>query len=1759
MKNILFFNTVQNKAWKNRALFLMLALVMSIGNAWGADSYYTGFKTATSGTGIGYVYGSPTNTSPTNANKYYKTEKTIEQQSVDLKESDATKNYHAWAKADRGSKFEEWAVTSSNDKDPGINYTTLSNTNITITVTSNVTDGTNTAKATAEFIKLAPSHVTCHASEYGSYYIKYSYEIATGDNTNGYTFKTEEPEQLIESGNSSYGPIELYPTDVVTLKVTTNAEGFEGWYKEENFNAESKLELLYDEGTKTYTYSVTEGATEAIYAKFAPSKTFYGKLTTQIASSSIGSGGKIYTSTIETANPAYTDQPSTIDATPKTSIMEATSVTQTYHLYAQPTDGRYMFLGWFNNEECTGEPLSNDLHYTYSMEVTSEDEETPTIQTLYAYFDLIKPYYLQVNALAADPLTGMVLVSKENRTNPDYKLFEPYSSATIVASATNVPPTATAYVYAEPSYGYSFEGWYADAACKTQRLSTANPYDYSTTAESTNAADPTRKNLYAKFTEATTVDITYNFPTNGQYAASVPTIIESNGEYVWKMTEVYNSTKETTNKTVSLYPTNHLILSATPKEGYGVQSWTDGSKTITTVLNTYQTATTPNKTLGVTFEESTPYLLKGTNQYFSDLQIALNTARDGSNKVVVVVKDACVPAGEYTIPSGVTLLVPYDKTDYKTVKDNNNKVVRVYEANVVPDCVITLTMAEGANIIVEGQLEVGGEQNNGGQTNSTIGSPRSHGKIRMHANSTITLKDKSHLYCWGYIVGIKNTQGKVCGQGTILAQGGAAVHECLQIRDWKGGTASLPMEDNTERVFPVNQYYIQNIEVPITFNGGAKNLVSTGMLVSKGDINLEGNSDDVPFVDQNSGLFQLSSDAQLKRDYIEDEDRIEYRLNGNAEFKELNFSLKVDMFIISSGVDIKSANYLLPVTNNMTLHIESGEMKVSSNILVSPGAEIFIHNNATVTTTGEMYVFDKEDWLGYEEIKIYPLLYANETVYAATASGTKKQYIRKWDNVQDAKICVDGKLEVLGSFYTTGGGADICSTDKGKVIFKTAASTAPSSVYQVINQTPTYVSKTANPAWLHNDEIKNPNLNNKYTLTTGAIKDDVFVYSKEQGRWLKNPKTITWNSTGGTCAQTETVLPSGFPLGVLPVATKEGYTFKGWFTAESSGTQITTETIATNDVTYYAQWTRNLVDNPLDIVDADGTNLTINANGWASSGWPYKIKDKYRFKGVRAEDRTLTIPYSGTPNTDIPIVLKDKEGTVVSSHIYKVPFVYTGTEDMSDMNENSIVFVKSGILQTTDGAKAKEIYVAPGAELKVNGILTVGKLVLRTKPYEAAILTNNGTINGQVFYSRISPNSEQYYQFGLPLSCPLASVQMSNTGKLGGSKPKYGTAWMLKSYNEESRAKNGISNEGANWTLLENTNEKPGTITAGVGYEMFSNSNYYREFYFPVTLPAEPTTTVSVSYYQNGAAGAAHAGWNIITSPLTSRANVPIIDPATGIKVCWLLNEDGSYRQEQPTVIPPAIPFSYQASVGEGNLNFVSTIAAAPRKQSAAEALTETEWVHLDIFDAYGEGDETSLFVHPTRFEQTYKTGIDMAKQSLTASRPIIYSTHAYGDMAFAGVADSLLENGIDLVVYSPSAQELTFSLRENKFLNRLEYLWLADNETGARTDLLMDDYTFRADAGTAKGRFVLNGRLKAPQIATGIDNTQTDYNIYAIGNNIAISGVEQGTPIYVFDAVGHMIYTTSATSDEVIVPAPCAGVYMLTIGGQTAKLVINK
>ena len=548
--------------------------------------------------------------------------------------------------------------------------------------------------------------------------------------------------------------------------------------------------------------------------------------------------------------------------------------------------------------------------------------------------------------------------------------------------------------------------------------------------------------------------------------------------------------------------------------------------------------------------------------------------------------------------------------------------------------------------------------------------------------------------------------------------------------------------------------------------------------------------------------------------------------------------------------------------------------------------------------------------------------------------------------------------------------------------------------------------------------------------------------------------------------------------------TKSGFSFIGWFDNDGlTGDAVTTiSTTATEDKEFWAKWTENETGS-IDIVGATSTSLTINATPWTLSKWPYTVNGKsYGRDGKPGPDyqcntdRTITITHSKAADEQMWITVSDKNDDEIIHLKYTIPHVYDDPDaTLSGTTENSIVFVNGGTLTVSDTQTTKAIYVEAGAELKVTGTLNVDKLVLRTSPWAAAILTNEGTINAtHTYYSRVVADNSRYYQFGIPCTSSTESVILSD-----GTTPN-ASSWLLMAYSESERAKNGISDAGANWTSLSST-----TITGGKGYELFSASKYYREYYFPVSIADGETVVVSRTGESD-----AHSGWNIVASPKMGKyVSVPKPEDIT---IC-VLQEEGSYVQEIPETIMPAVPFSYQAPAN-GSLVFGTTLSfneakPAPRRRVAAmDEYEQIQWLHLDIKDDNNEGDQTSIYSHPTRYEEAYKTGIDVAKQSFTASRALIYSSHAYGEMAFAGVADSLLEKGVALTIYSPSAQSLTISMRENNWLNRMEYVWLIDTETGIRTDLLTDEYSFYATEGTTAGRFFIEG-VFAPKVTTDIQN----------------------------------------------------------------------
>ena len=526
--------------------------------------------------------------------------------------------------------------------------------------------------------------------------------------------------------------------------------------------------------------------------------------------------------------------------------------------------------------------------------------------------------------------------------------------------------------------------------------------------------------------------------------------------------------------------------------------------------------------------------------------------------------------------------------------------------------------------------------------------------------------------------------------------------------------------------------------------------------------------------------------------------------------------------------------------------------------------------------------------------------------------------------------------------------------------------------------------------------------------------------------------------------------------------------------------------------------------NMLDIVDWTNEHIIVNANGLKAvnggTAWTIKKGSDSYTKDNRETDRTLKLVRHGEHQKDDYVVIK-LQGTngVESRQKYIVPHIYDASATLSDAKVTSIIYVHSGTLTVSANTTVNRIYVAPHAELKVEEdvTLTVDTLVLRTSPWAAAILENSGTINAtKTYYTRQVSDNSGYFQFALPLASTIEDTHLSDY-----SKCTYGKSWILKSYSESLRGKNGPVNTEttSNWVLLEQQAGGNTTIAATTGYEIYSNLQYYREFCFPVDLKdAGKTTKVAVTHTHYAESdekfAAANEGWNALCSPLLGKFEQDLGDtPEEGLKVSELL-DNGQYWQHVLSTIYPAVPFYYQAPKN-GYLEFSTKLLLnAPRR--AWNASVPTQWLQLAINDDKGRMlDETSIYTHPEKFELAYETGYDVAKQSLTGGKATIYTELDCGKLAFAAIPDSIAETRVPVTVYAGADREYTFSLRENNYLTRLQYVLLHDTEMGTVTDLLSSDYTCELTQGTTAGRFYLQCVFveEASTVTTGAETISSD------------------------------------------------------------------
>lgn len=110
----------------------------------------------------------------------------------------------------------------------------------------------------------------------------------------------------------------------------------------------------------------------------------------------------------------------------------------------------------------------------------------------------------------------------------------------------------------------------------------------------------------------------------------------------------------------------------------------------------------------------------------------------------------------------------------------------------------------------------------------------------------------------------------------------------------------------------------------------------------------------------------------------------------------------------------------------------------------------------------------------------------------------------------------------------------------------------------------------------------------KYTLNESAT-----LYAQ----WTPNTYKVTFDANGGTVSSNSKSVIYNSTYGDLPTPTRSGYKFKGWFTAKTGGTQITSgsKVNITSASTLYAQWEKETVYTQSTVSKADNT-YTVKTN-----------------------------------------------------------------------------------------------------------------------------------------------------------------------------------------------------------------------------------------------------------------------------------------------------------------------------------------------------------------------------------------------------------------------------------------------------------------------------------------------------------------------------------------------------------------------------------
>ena len=616
--------------------------------------------------------------------------------------------------------------------------------------------------------------------------------------------------------------------------------------------------------------------------------------------------------------------------------------------------------------------------------------------------------------------------------------------------------------------------------------------------------------------------------------------------------------------------------------------------------------------------------------YYSTLAQAFNS----TDVVVLLASDTF--NGNFAIPSGKTLVVPCGMLD----QGPTTPAVSSGSASISYYSIISIS----GNWTINGNLVISAVQ--GYDVHGRPVGPV--GRINMSDGSSMQVNGK--LYAFGYLNG-----------GSITTGSSAEVYELVSVGDMANAVQMYYIDQqlNSKKVFPFSNFFIRNIDAPVTYVTGSKLKVYLATQPSIAESHCQTT---MQVIGSSNSMFLLNSGTMTKS-YDREKDQTVISIDEDSNVATGYFTLSITLqapMIGNQTVSIDTRNYYLPLCSGYRINV-SGTFNINYFYKLLPGAMLDIESNGIVNISSgsEIVLYRMNDYnvtAGYKfSVQGCPV-----NSYRFPSSGTYNNHSAA--NTGSAQLNVDGTLNVSGGLYVTNDLADNGGsypysngynilTGTGKINL-TSSQTSTSSIYEA-----RFVPNSNDIEYTTVDVVSIKGL----TVFDSSSDDGQTGYSSlSKNEWygfINDSSVNVWslvyivsfNMKGHGESIDDVIVPRGRTMERPTDPQVDGYVFGGWYKENTCTNEWNFNTDTVNDnITLFASWLQLF---GITFYDEDGVTLLKEttyylpgtlaeeivkpANPTKSSTiqYTYSFGGWYPAIANVTADAVYTATYSATPNS----------------------------------------------------------------------------------------------------------------------------------------------------------------------------------------------------------------------------------------------------------------------------------------------------------------------------------------------------------------------------------------------------------------------------------------------------------------------------------------------------------------------------------------------